>query len=131
MASAQSDRNLLFGILAVQMDFIGRDELVAAMHAWVLDKGKPLGLILQERGALSGPHRPGRAAGRGRRCPPGEGLGLGGRPPVPGRTTVGEPWAAGLARKNVATGPRSPCRSAPCRRTLPSPSPAACPPSRV
>jgi serine/threonine-protein kinase len=57
MASAQSDRNLLFGILAVQMDFIGRDELVAAMHAWVLDKGKPLGLILQERGALSGPHR--------------------------------------------------------------------------
>ncbi len=57
MSPAQSDRNLLFGILAVQMDFIGRDELVAAMHAWVLDKGKPLGQILQEQAALSGPHR--------------------------------------------------------------------------
>jgi hypothetical protein len=57
MSSAQSDRNLLFGVLAVQMDFVGRDELLAAMHAWVLDKGKPLGQVLQERGALSGPHR--------------------------------------------------------------------------
>jgi serine/threonine-protein kinase len=49
---AAADRNLLFGILALQMDFISRDDLVAAMHAWVLDKAKPLGQILVEQGAL-------------------------------------------------------------------------------
>ena len=38
---ATADRNLLFGILALQMDFIRRDDLIAAMHAWVLDKVKP------------------------------------------------------------------------------------------
>src|SRR5262249_33208794 len=46
------DRNLLFGNLALQMDFISRDSLIAAMHAWVLDKGKPLGQILVEQGTL-------------------------------------------------------------------------------
>ena len=54
MAHPVSDRNLLFGILALQMDFISRDALVAAMHAWVLDKSKPLGRILQDQGALMG-----------------------------------------------------------------------------
>jgi serine/threonine-protein kinase len=49
---ASADRNLLFGILALQMDFISRDALIAAMHAWVLDKHKPLGQILVEQGAL-------------------------------------------------------------------------------
>src|SRR5262245_44923174 len=48
-----SDRNLLFGILALQMDFIGREQLIAAMSAWVLDKAKPLGETLQGQGALS------------------------------------------------------------------------------
>ncbi len=47
-----ADRNLLFGILALQMDFISRDALIAALHAWVLDKHKPLGQVLQEQGAL-------------------------------------------------------------------------------
>jgi serine/threonine protein kinase len=51
-APAAADRNLLFGILALQMDFITRDALVAAMNAWVLDKSKPLGQILNEQGAL-------------------------------------------------------------------------------
>lgn len=45
-------RNLLFGILALQMDFIGRNDLITAMNAWVLDKSKPLGQILEEKGAL-------------------------------------------------------------------------------
>src|SRR6266436_1618691 len=53
MATAHADCNLLFGILAVQMDFIGRDALIAAMNAWVLDKARPLGQILEEQGALS------------------------------------------------------------------------------
>jgi hypothetical protein len=49
---ASADRNLLFGILALQMDFVSRDALIAAMHAWVLDKTKPLGQILVEQAAL-------------------------------------------------------------------------------
>jgi hypothetical protein len=49
---ASADRNLLFGVLALQMDFISRDALVKAMNAWVLDKHKPLGQILVEQAAL-------------------------------------------------------------------------------
>src|SRR5262249_49502974 len=52
-----ADRNLLFGILALQMDFIGRDALIGAMNAWVLDKAKPLSQVLVEQGALSPAHR--------------------------------------------------------------------------
>src|SRR6202011_725501 len=44
-------RNLLFRILALQMDFINRDALIAAMNAWVLDKSKALSQILLEQGA--------------------------------------------------------------------------------
>ena len=46
MAHSNADRNLLFGILALQLDFIARDALIAAMHAWVLEKSKPLGQVL-------------------------------------------------------------------------------------
>ena len=53
MPREASDRNLLFGILAVQMDFISRDALVNAMHAWVLKKARPLGQILLEQNALT------------------------------------------------------------------------------
>src|SRR5437660_12509419 len=53
MPSPAADRNLLFGILALQMDFIRRDALIAAMNAWVLDKAKPLGEILRDQGALA------------------------------------------------------------------------------
>jgi serine/threonine-protein kinase len=48
-----ADRNLLFGILALQMNFIDCDALVAAMHAWVLAKHKPLGQILREQDKLN------------------------------------------------------------------------------
>jgi serine/threonine-protein kinase len=47
-----ADRNLLFGILALQMDFVSRDALIRAMHGWVVEKHKPLGQILWEQGAL-------------------------------------------------------------------------------
>src|SRR6516164_6801924 len=50
---SHTDHNLLFGILAVQMNFVARDALIAAMHAWVLEKSKPLGRILVEQQALS------------------------------------------------------------------------------
>src|SRR5262245_8091607 len=46
LSGSGADRNLLFGILALQLDFITRDQLVAAMNAWVLDKGSSLGQIL-------------------------------------------------------------------------------------
>jgi hypothetical protein len=49
----EADRNLLFGILALQMDFINREALIAAMNAWVLEKQKPLGELLVAAGALS------------------------------------------------------------------------------
>jgi serine/threonine-protein kinase len=51
-----ADRNLLFGILALQLDFVTRDALIEAMNAWVLDKNKPLGHILIDQNALE-PHR--------------------------------------------------------------------------
>jgi serine/threonine-protein kinase len=57
MLAAHTDRNLLFGILALQMDFVSRDALVAAMHAWVLAKDRPLADILAEQGALKAEHR--------------------------------------------------------------------------
>jgi hypothetical protein len=41
------------GILALQMNFIGRDALIAAMNAWVLDKSKSLGDILVLQQALA------------------------------------------------------------------------------
>ena len=53
MSSPHADRNLLFGILALQLDFIGREDLIAAMNAWVLEKSKPLGHILVEHGKLA------------------------------------------------------------------------------
>src|SRR5262249_42542531 len=53
MPHPAADRNLLFGILALQMDFISRDALITALHAWVLDKAKPLGQILLDQGQLS------------------------------------------------------------------------------
>jgi serine/threonine-protein kinase len=51
--SPSSDRNLLFGILALQVNFISRDALIKGMNAWVLEKHRPLGEILGEQGALS------------------------------------------------------------------------------
>jgi hypothetical protein len=53
MPTPDADRNLLLGILALQMDFITRDGLVAAMNAWVLDKGKPLGHVLRDQGQMT------------------------------------------------------------------------------
>src|SRR5262249_28484837 len=47
-----TDYNLLFGILAVQMGFIDRDALVAAMNAWVLDKTQSLGQVLMQQKTL-------------------------------------------------------------------------------
>jgi serine/threonine-protein kinase len=50
--SAVADRNLIFGLLALQMDFVTREQLLDAMHAWMLDKQTPVGEILCRRGVL-------------------------------------------------------------------------------
>jgi eukaryotic-like serine/threonine-protein kinase len=43
---------MLFGIMALQNDFISRDGLIEEMAAWVLDKSQTLGAILKARGVL-------------------------------------------------------------------------------
>jgi eukaryotic-like serine/threonine-protein kinase len=48
-----ADRNLLFGVLALQMDFIARDDLIAAMNRWILAKHRTLAELLEEEGALA------------------------------------------------------------------------------
>jgi serine/threonine-protein kinase len=47
-----ADRNLLFGILALQAGLIRQDALISAMSAWTLVKSRPLGDILLEHGAF-------------------------------------------------------------------------------
>ncbi|GEM_PF-5605829 len=50
--AANADRNLLFGILALQNNFISREQLLAAFNAWVVAKDKTLGEILLEQKAV-------------------------------------------------------------------------------
>ncbi len=51
-ARPDADRNLLFGILALQLNFVSRDALIGAMHLWVLDKTRPLGQVLLDQGQI-------------------------------------------------------------------------------
>ena len=53
----QAELNLLFGALALQNNFIGRDDFVAAFAAWTGDKSRPLAQILVDRGALDATRR--------------------------------------------------------------------------
>ena len=50
MPDTHTDWNLLFGIVALQMDFISRDALVTAMNSWAVDKQRSLGAILPRAG---------------------------------------------------------------------------------
>ncbi|MFT5528348.1 MAG: hypothetical protein ACI9HK_006337, partial [Pirellulaceae bacterium] len=52
MPNQTADANLLFGIIALQMDFVTRDQLLDAMQDWTLEKSKHLGDILVERQSL-------------------------------------------------------------------------------
>ena len=49
---AKTGENLLFGMLALQTNFINRAALVAAFDAWVNDKSRSLGTILVDQGAI-------------------------------------------------------------------------------
>src|SRR5215470_13868654 len=48
-----TDRNLLFGVLALQLDLIDRDGFVNACAAWATRKNKPLAEVLIALGLLA------------------------------------------------------------------------------
>lgn len=48
-----ADRNLLFGVLALQSSFVSREALVAALQQWVANKSRDLGELLCERGEMT------------------------------------------------------------------------------
>jgi serine/threonine-protein kinase len=52
-----ADRNLLFGMLALQNGLIGQVEMVAAFQAWTMDKARSLADHLVERGGLDADDR--------------------------------------------------------------------------
>lgn len=52
IAAGAADRNLLYGIVALQMNFIGRDALIQAMNQWVLSKTTPIENILVSQGDM-------------------------------------------------------------------------------
>ncbi|MGC4006226.1 MAG: protein kinase [Pirellulales bacterium] len=52
-----SDRNLLFGVLAVRMEFLTRAQLFEGMQAWINDKAVPLGDHLVRLGYLNAARR--------------------------------------------------------------------------
>jgi eukaryotic-like serine/threonine-protein kinase len=54
---ASADRHLLYGLLALQNGIISQVQLVAAFHAWTLDKSKSLADHLEARGDLTGARR--------------------------------------------------------------------------
>ena len=64
MAAVNADRNLLFGLLALQNGLIDQDQLVAAFRAWSRDKGRQIAEYLVDRGDLDADQR---------RCGPGDG----------------------------------------------------------
>ena len=53
----ETPRDLLFGLLALQIGLIDQEQLVAAFCAWSRAKGKTLAEILVERGAIDAESR--------------------------------------------------------------------------
>lgn len=49
-----ADRNLLIGVMAVQMQFIARDQLVRAMNIWLLDKSLSLDQVMSNESLIDG-----------------------------------------------------------------------------
>jgi serine/threonine-protein kinase len=59
MVKVAPDRNLLFGLLALQVGLIDQGQLVAALQAWTREKGRPLADHLVGRGDLDVDQRAG------------------------------------------------------------------------
>jgi serine/threonine-protein kinase len=53
MAKVEADRNLLFGILAVQNGLIEQTDLIDAIQSWARERSSPIAQVLVERGVLS------------------------------------------------------------------------------
>jgi serine/threonine protein kinase/predicted negative regulator of RcsB-dependent stress response len=53
MSAPFTDRNLTFGMLALHIGFVTREQLLDAMHVWMLDRRTALGKILRGRGLLT------------------------------------------------------------------------------
>ena len=52
MAAVAADRNLLFGLIALQNGLIDQDQLVNAFRAWTRDRARPLADHFAARGDL-------------------------------------------------------------------------------
>src|SRR5262245_14983949 len=50
--SPRADQNLLFGLLALQMDLLSREQLLDGFQAWMLRKDTPVAEVLRQRGTL-------------------------------------------------------------------------------
>jgi len=57
MSAVNADRNLLFGLLALQNGLIDQDQLIAAFRAWSRDNGRQLAEFLIDRGDLDADQR--------------------------------------------------------------------------
>src|SRR5262249_58543593 len=57
MAALAADRNLLFGLIALQNGLIVQDQLLGAFRAWTLDKARALADHLVGRGDLDADDR--------------------------------------------------------------------------
>ncbi len=57
MAAMSTDRNLLFGLLALQNGLIDQEQLLAAFRAWSRDKGRQIAEYLVDRGDLDADQR--------------------------------------------------------------------------
>jgi serine/threonine protein kinase len=53
MAESDRDRNLLVGVLALQMDFVSRDQLIEAMQIWLTNRDEKLEDLLCTRGLIN------------------------------------------------------------------------------
>ena len=53
MTAAPADRNLLFGVLAVQLDFVSHEDLIATTSRWILDKQQSLQDMFIEQGIIN------------------------------------------------------------------------------
>ncbi len=54
---SDADRNLLFGLLALQSGLVDPDQLVAALRVWILDRARSIADLLGEQGGLDAEQR--------------------------------------------------------------------------
>src|SRR5260370_34207395 len=52
MSSPSADHGLLFGVLALQWNFLSHDQLGAALNAWAPHPDRPFADVLREEGIL-------------------------------------------------------------------------------